>query len=116
MAADSDTNREYGIAPPGFRLPDATRIGRVRLQVADLQRSLDYYDRVLGLVVRARTESTAVLTANGDDHVLVELHEKRGVEPAPKRGAFGLFHFAILLPHRADLGRFVAHIDRKSVV
>ena len=31
MAADNDTNREYGLAPPGFRLPDATRIGRVRL-------------------------------------------------------------------------------------
>ena len=110
MAADRETNRAYGIAPPGYRLPDKTRVGRVRLQIADLQRSLDYYERVLGLVVHTRTETTAVLTANGDDHVLVELREKRGVQPAPKRGAFGLFHFAILLPHRADLGRFVAHV------
>ena len=110
MAADQDTNRAYGIAPPGYRLPDATRVGRVRLQVADLRRSLDYYESVIGLSVRTRTATTAVLTANGDDHVLVELHEKRGVQPAPKRGAFGLFHFAILLPRRADLGRFVAHI------
>lgn len=110
MSANPETNQTYGIAPPGYRLPDAARIGRVRLQVADLQRSLDYYERVLGLAVQTRTESTAVLTAHGSHHVLVEFHEKRGVHPAPKRGAFGLFHFAILLPGRADLGRFVAHI------
>ena len=39
----------YGIAPPGFRLPDATHVGAVSLQVADLSRSLDYYTDVLGL-------------------------------------------------------------------
>ena len=38
-----------GIAPPGYRAPAATRLGRVRLQVADLARSLDWYGRVLGL-------------------------------------------------------------------
>ena len=39
----------YGIAPPGYRLPAATRLGAVRLQVADLARSLGWYRRVLGL-------------------------------------------------------------------
>ena len=33
--------RPYGIAPPGFRLPDATRVGAVHLQIGDLQRSID---------------------------------------------------------------------------
>ena len=37
----------YGIAPPGYRLPAATRLGAVRLQVADLARSLEWYRRVL---------------------------------------------------------------------
>ena len=50
-----------------------------------------------------------------DEHVLVELHEKRGVQRAPTRGAFGLFHFAMLLPSRADLGRFVAHVASLGV-
>ena len=27
----------YGIRPEAFRLPDDTRVGRVRLQVADLE-------------------------------------------------------------------------------
>ena len=29
----------HGVRPPGFRLPDATRLGHVELQVADLDRS-----------------------------------------------------------------------------
>ena len=100
----------YGIPPPSYRLPDATHVGRVRLQVADLQRSLDYYERVLGLHVAARGDDTATLTAHGSDRPLVELREKRGIAPAPRRGAYGLYHFAILLPSRADLGRFISHI------
>jgi catechol 2,3-dioxygenase len=78
--------------------------------VANLQRSLDYYERVIGLQVSARTNDSAVLTASGDSAALVELRERQGVEPAPKRGVFGLYHFAILLPSREDLGRLIAHI------
>jgi catechol 2,3-dioxygenase len=44
-----------------------------------------------------------------DEHPLVELQTRRGVMPA-RHGAFGLYHFAILLPDRAALGRFAAHI------
>jgi catechol 2,3-dioxygenase len=105
----------YGIAPPGFRLPDRTRIGRVRLQVADLERSIAYYTQVIGLRVGARSETSAALHAGTDTAPLVELHERRGALPVPRRGAFGLFHFAILLPHRAALGRFVVHLTTHSV-
>src|SRR4051812_45047740 len=55
----------FGIAPPGFRLPDATHVGRVRLQIADLQRSIDYYERVLGLRTMQRVDGTATLAAQG---------------------------------------------------
>ena len=39
----------YGVPPPTFRLPDAAHPGAVHLQVSDLQRSLAYYEQVLGL-------------------------------------------------------------------
>jgi catechol-2,3-dioxygenase len=38
----------YGIAPPSYRLPAATHVGAVRLQVADLDRSVAYYHAALG--------------------------------------------------------------------
>ena len=38
------------------------------------------------------------------------LHEHPGAREAPRRGRLGLFHFAILLPDRPSLGRFVRHL------
>ncbi len=101
---------DYGIAPPGYRLPDATRLGAVRLQVADLGRSLDYYQRVLGLRLLDRDTGQAALGAEGEEQPLVVLHERPGVRPVPRSGLLGLYHFAILLPDRQALGRFVAHL------
>lgn len=103
---------DYGIAPDGFRMPAGLRLGRVRLQVADLERSLAYYRDVLGLRELGRTAGGAVLGPHGEDVVLVELVERPGAAPAPHRGRLGLYHFAILLPDRAALGRFVQHLAR----
>lgn len=100
----------YGLAPGGFRLPAQTRLGRVRLQVADLTRSLAFYQEVLGLRAADRTGGNAVLVAEHDDTPLVELQERPGARAVPNRGALGLYHFAILVPDRASLGRFVRHL------
>ena len=99
-----------GIAPPGFRLPDETHIGRIRIQVADVERSLAYYGSVLGMRVISRAGNAVQLGAHGDDRVLLELIEKRGARTVPRRGLLGLYHFAVLLPDRAALGRFIAHL------
>jgi catechol 2,3-dioxygenase len=110
----TDTDYGYTVAPPGFRLPAATRLGAVRLQVADLARSITYYEKVVGLRVLARTATTATLGATSDGTSdatpLVELHGHAGATPVPQRGRLGLYHFALLLPDRASLGRFVAHL------
>ena len=102
--------RPYGIAPPGYRLPEATHLGRVRLQVADLDRSLAYYETVLGLRVLDRSGDVARLGPQDDDRVIVELQARPGARPVARRGHIGLYHFAILLPDRASLGRFVRHL------
>ena len=100
----------YGEAPSGFRLPDTTRLGRVSLQVADLSRSLEFYQGVLGLREVERGDSSSVLAARGDDTPLVELHEQAGAKSPPRRGRLGLFHVAILLPDRRALGSFAQHL------
>lgn len=99
-----------GVAPSGYRLPSTLRLGRVTLQVANLERSLYYYQQVLGFRVLTRSSDHAMLAAHGDDTPLVELREKRGAAPVPRRGRLGLYHFAILLPDRAALGRLVSHL------
>jgi catechol 2,3-dioxygenase len=121
----------YGIAPPGYRLPAATRLGAVRLQVADLGRSLEWYRRVLGLEPldgdladrgprdrerqggepHDRSGRVARLVAPGGSAPLVDLRERTGAAPVPRRGRLGLYHYAILLPDRPALGRFVRHLS-----
>ena len=101
----------YGLAPKGYRLPEALSLGPVVLQIADLARSVDYYEQTLGLQLLDRTPTSARLGTHGPAITLVELREKRGAQAAPRRGRLGLFHFAILLPDRPSLGRFVRHLD-----
>jgi len=103
------TVQPIGIRPTGYRLPDEAHIGRVRLQVSDLSASILYYTRVLGFRVLDQRGSVAALGPH-DGSPLIELRERRGARPVPRRGLIGLYHFAILLPDRAALGRFVAHL------
>jgi catechol 2,3-dioxygenase len=113
--AQPATPGSYGEAPRGYRLPDATRLGTVRLQIADLARSLAFYQDTLGLRVVQREASRATLAAHGDDRVLVELRERPGARTASRRARLGLYHFAVLLPTREDLGRFVRHLAETGV-
>ena len=106
---------DYGIAPSGYRLPPATRLGPVTLQVADLERSLAWYERVLGFRAGDRETGAAALYAGDDRAPLVRLRERQGATPIPRRGRLGLYHFAILLPDRASLGRFVKHLDANDL-
>lgn len=101
---------DYGIPAPDHRLPSATDVGRVHLEVADLDRSLRYYTHVLGMRVLEQDESRATLGPDGPPHPLVELHENAEVGPASPNGRLGLFHFALLLPDRKALGSFIRHL------
>jgi catechol 2,3-dioxygenase len=101
---------EFTIPPPGYRLPAELRLGPVLLQTADLGRSLEYYDRVLGLRPLERRAGQATLGAQQDPTPLVQLRERPGAVPVPRRGRLGLYHFAVLLPDRASLGRFARHL------
>lgn len=100
----------YGLQCTAYRLPDATRLGRARLEVTDLPLSLDFYTKMLGFRVLSQENGAASLGAVGDDRVILEL---RGgaAKPVPRGGRQGLFHFAILLPDRASLGRFLVHLS-----
>jgi catechol 2,3-dioxygenase len=105
----------YGIAPTGYRLPETTRLGRVALQVADLERSLAFYQDVLGMRVVTRGAGLAELGAERGETPLLELRERVGVAPVSRRGLLGLYHYAILLPDRAALGRLVGHLAELNV-
>jgi catechol 2,3-dioxygenase len=101
---------QYGIEPPDYRLPDSTHLGSARLLVSDLDHSLEYYQTVIGLEVLSRQGSAASLGAHGGGPAILHLETRAGTKAPPRGGRFGLYHFAILLPERAALARFVRHL------
>src|SRR5262249_48253432 len=43
---------------------------------------------------------------------LVELGEHPGAKPVPHGGRPGIYHYALLLPGRAELGAFLTHLEQ----
>lgn len=88
------------------RIHPETEVGHLALTVADLDGSVDFYASEIGFEVLHRDVSSATLGIAGLP--MLVLTEEKGANPAPSH-ATGLYHFAILLPTRADLGRWLRH-------
>jgi len=88
--------------------PDTT-VGLLSLTVSDLTRSLTFYTEALGFEVLEQEGTEATLGAAGTPLLL--LSEQSGAAPWPRdrQSHAGLYHFAILMPTRADLGRWLGH-------
>jgi catechol 2,3-dioxygenase len=86
-------------------------MGAVHLNVAELDRSLTYYEAVVGLRTLRRDKAQAALgTAERE---LLILTEELGARPS--RGHTGLYHFALLVPERRDLASWLAHAAKHRV-
>ncbi len=88
------------------------RIASVQLDVSDLARSVDFYERVLGLPLVSRERQRAQL---GPDpaHPALALSEIAAPTPLPP-GATGLYHVAWLHPDRASLADSVRRVASGS--
>jgi catechol 2,3-dioxygenase len=87
-----------------------TTVGPVHLTVADLDRSKRWYAHALGLNA-AGDHGVARLAVGGNE--LLVLYEERGAQPV--RGHTGLYHYALLVPERADLARWLAHVAQERI-
>jgi len=96
-------------APATAEISPATTLGPVELTVSDLDASLDYYRETIGLDVLERDGGRAQLGANAPS-LLVPV-DAPGARPA--HGYTGLYHFALLVPERTDLARWLAHAARE---
>lgn len=106
---------EIGIHPPNYRLPGTAHIGRVRLAVSDLARSITFYSRVIGLTLLHLEGNLAQLGIAENDRILLELEQLPGVQSIERRSRLGLYHTAFLLPNREALSSFVRHLAQLNV-
>ena len=90
----------------------AASIGGVHLTISDLERSVRFYESHLGFAVHRQDGRTAWLGAGGPDLLVLSQ-----CETAPRvRGTTGLYHFAILVPTRADLARSLRRLVATETV
>ncbi len=87
-----------------YIVPAQTHIGHVHLKVADIPRSLRFYQDLLGFEITEWYGSSAVFLSAGGYHHHIGLNTwySKGAAPAPQQAA-GLFHTAIVYPTRKDL-------------
>lgn len=98
-------------APAAGHISPLTTLGPVHLTVADIERSLAYYTGGVGLERLAMSDGRLSLGVGGRELlVLVE-------EPGATRsfGHTGLYHFALLVPTRRELARWLAHAARERI-
>jgi catechol 2,3-dioxygenase len=87
-----------------------TRLGPVELTVASLDRQIPFYQDTLGLRLHQRQPGRAELGVGGETLLrLIELPAARRVH-----GTTGLYHFAVLVPSRAELARVIARLIRRG--
>jgi catechol 2,3-dioxygenase len=88
-------------------LPATLRLGAAHLVVTDLDRSLAWYERSLGLGTQRRDGAIAALGTGGED--VVVLHEEPHARRAGRHA--GLYHVALLHPSREELARAAVRLS-----
>ena len=92
-----------------FSIDPKARIGQVHLKVSDIDKSLKFYESFLGLKIVEKTSQIVFLSSDGKMPYLIALSKAKSSNTNQQRRA-GLYHFAILLPQRKDLGDFLSNL------
>ena len=101
--------------PPGkeqFSIAPAMKIGHVSLNVSDIQRSVGFYQDILGFNAIGRpSDERALLSTSGDSYLveLLQVTSPKHDTVQPRKRA-GLYHFAILLPERKYLADMLQNL------
>ncbi len=94
-----------------YKIPPQTQIGHVHLKVSDLQRSLDFYQKLLGFEITTMYGPQAAFISAGGYHHHIGLNtwQSKNAGPADPRSV-GLYHTAIVYPSRKDLAAILKRL------
>ena len=96
-----------------FHVKPNMYISHVQLKVSNLERSIQYYEQIIGFKTLSNENGIAYLTFDGKTSLL-SLVEVKDALPL-RDGYTGLYHFALLLPTLKDLGNIVQHFINNNV-
>lgn len=95
-----------------FHMKPIKFVTEVVLKVEDLNRSTEFYKNIMGLKILSAKEKEVILTSDGITPMITIIQPEDVIPKLPRRT--GLYHFALLLPNRLDLGLFLKHIRDKK--
>lgn len=87
-------------------------VNQIRLKVADIERSIEFYTKIMGFNILNREGKEVILTADRINPIITIVEPENVVPKLPRRT--GLYHFALLLPSRFHLGLFLKHIREEG--
>ncbi|MDM5199198.1 VOC family protein [Fictibacillus enclensis] len=91
-----------------FHTAPKTFVQQVQLIVEDLDRSLSFYQDILGFSILNRKDHKIELTLDGTSAILT-IEQPQNAQPKQPRTA-GLYHFALLVPTRKELANVLRHL------
>ncbi|MFD1032216.1 VOC family protein [Metaplanococcus flavidus] len=95
-----------------FHQKPVTYTDEVGLKVLNLKEMKKFYQETLGFQVISEADTEVRLGTDGKS--LVRLTATEGLQP--KRARYtGLYHFAILLPDRKELGKILLHLHQQGI-
>lgn len=80
----------------------------IHLMVKDIQRSLEFYQRVFGMGVKFWAGAGLVFLNTPGSSDLIALHQSEGDQPTGSSG--GILHFGFQLENRADLESAISEV------
>jgi catechol 2,3-dioxygenase len=92
-------------------------LGEVKLKVSKLERSITFYEQVVGLRLQAldAERRIATLAAADGERTLLVLEEIADAVVPGRRSHAGLYHFAILLPDRRSLSLALRNLAQSGI-
>jgi catechol 2,3-dioxygenase len=95
-----------------MKVDAATQMGAVHLTVHSSEATVTYYREIIGLHILEQTSER--ITLGVANQPLLYLYPQPSAV-VPQKPQTGLFHFALLLPSRRDLGIVLRHLLKNNV-
>lgn len=91
-----------------MKLNENTRVGKVVLNVKNMENMKKFYSIILGMPILSESDEEVTFGAEGSNEELLVI--RQADEGTDRRKSAGLYHFALLVPERSDLGTILLHL------
>ncbi|RCW52380.1 VOC family protein [Halanaerobium sp. ST460_2HS_T2] len=87
-------------------------VDQISLRVRDLEESLEFYTEIMGFKILEEKKNKVRLSVNNSTPIVTLVYSEDIIEKIPNRT--GLYHYAMLMPKRYQLGTFLKNLREKN--